>query len=230
MTPDRPDWRQQQESRPDCRVYRDHHDARIAILVELAIVARHPLVLVPLHSNLPVAAAAALAVRDRDIGKKHHLPALLPEALAPVQILAVEEVALIEQADIIQCLTADEHAGARNGVHLYGAVGQRRIDLVDAGVALAEQRRQGKQWRWFVASAAALFAAILVENAGAAHADIGVCFHESEHSLKRHGINVSIGVKEEAILGGNRCEGAVVGGGEPQVTIMTQYRKAWVGR
>ena len=50
------------------------------------------------------------------------LPAGLPEAPAPVEVLHVEPVALVEQADLAHRLGAAEHEGAVDGVDLAGLV------------------------------------------------------------------------------------------------------------
>ena len=46
------------------------------------------------------------------------LPAGVPEAVAPVEVLHVEPVALVEQADLAHRLGAAEHEGAVDGVDL----------------------------------------------------------------------------------------------------------------
>src|SRR5688572_25220701 len=57
-------------------------------------------------------------VVDRGLGAEADRPAGLPQPLADVDVLAVEEEALVETVDGCERSAADEHAGARHPVRL----------------------------------------------------------------------------------------------------------------
>ena len=62
------------------------------------------------------------------------LPAGVPEAVAPVEVLHVEPVALVEQADLAHRLGAAEHEGAVDGVDL------ARLVVAEVGRPVLAQR------------------------------------------------------------------------------------------
>src|SRR4051812_49454701 len=66
----------------------------------------------------PPRAGAALDVEGDAGGLVEDLPARVPEAMAPVEVLHVEPVALVEQADLGDRLGPAEHEGAVHRVDL----------------------------------------------------------------------------------------------------------------
>src|SRR5262245_9941137 len=73
---------------------------RVAVAEELPVEADHPPVHVPEHAHGAVPARAALEVDGDGAGDEQDLEARAPVSLAPVEVLAVEEVPLVEQADL----------------------------------------------------------------------------------------------------------------------------------
>ena len=87
--------------------------------VEAPVEAAHAAVEGDLLFRGPAPAAGAALDVERDPGRLvEDLPARLPEAPAPVEVLHVEPVALVEQADLAHGLGPAEHEGAVDGVDL----------------------------------------------------------------------------------------------------------------
>lgn len=74
---------------------------------ELAIEAKHAVVLVPLDEKRPAAATGPPYVYYTGIGNENDFPTLEFEAHAPVKIFTMEKVILVPQADIIHCFALD---------------------------------------------------------------------------------------------------------------------------
>lgn len=51
-------------------------------------------------------------MHDRRIGYEEDLPAMLAGPHAEVEVLAVEEVALVHEAEVVHSLASEEHAGS----------------------------------------------------------------------------------------------------------------------
>ncbi len=73
---------------------------RIAMPQKLAVEPDHAEMLVQLHADRLRAAAAAFLVDGLGLGNEQDLPACASEPPAPVEVLAVHEVALIEQSNL----------------------------------------------------------------------------------------------------------------------------------
>ena len=58
------------------------------------------------------------------VSHKENPPTLISKPHAPVDILAVQEIAFIEAADILQSLASHQHTGPGNGLNLNGLIGQ----------------------------------------------------------------------------------------------------------
>ena len=87
--------------------------------VEAAVEAAHAAVEGDLLPGTAASAAGAALDVQGDPGRLvEDLPAGVPEAVAPVEVLHVEPVALVEQADLADRLGPAEHEGAVDGVDL----------------------------------------------------------------------------------------------------------------
>ncbi|MNR45474.1 hypothetical protein D3C85_1643240 [compost metagenome] len=70
------------------------------------------------------------------VGNEQDAPAFAPKANTPVQVLAVHEIGLVEQADLLHRGTSQQHACAGNGLDLNGMIGQWRLMQVEVGKEL----------------------------------------------------------------------------------------------
>ena len=113
---------------------------RVPARVELAVEAPHRAVegdVVPQAAVALLFRRPALDVEAGDAAVVHDPPARLLEAVAPVEVVHVEPVALVEQADLVHRALADQHVGAVDRVDVAELV------LAELGrLVLAEPRRR----------------------------------------------------------------------------------------
>ncbi len=83
----------------------------------LAVEPHHALVLVPLDEERAVPAADALVVQHGRVWDEDDAPAPLAKPHADIEIFAVQEVALVEQPDVVHGLPLHEDACAGNRLH-----------------------------------------------------------------------------------------------------------------
>src|SRR4051812_23362764 len=83
----------------------------------------------PMECDIVTKAAMTLAYRRAafDMEERHRTvvpdaPAVLAEPVAPVEVVHVEPVAEIEQADLVHGRLADEHPGPIDRIHWSGVV------------------------------------------------------------------------------------------------------------
>ena len=89
---------------------------------KLTIEAHHPLVFVPFHKNRPRFAASPLIMNCSSFRNKHYFPATLAKTHTKIQVFTVQEVTLVQGADIQHRITPNQHAGAGNSFNLNGAI------------------------------------------------------------------------------------------------------------
>ncbi len=92
----------------------------------------------------PAAVRGAADVHALGAREEEDLPAGLPEPVAPVGLLAEEEEVLVERADRVDRLPADEHAGAHHDLRLEHAVvgeaaGVERVQELRSRSQLAQE-------------------------------------------------------------------------------------------
>src|SRR6185369_4412739 len=138
-------------------------------------------------SHLADARRRSLAVDDARIGDRPARPARAPCAPAEVDLFEVEKVALVEAADPLEHLTADDERGARDPVAALRPAFGDRVDT-DQASRKAELRsgdelgeRRGKRVR------ALLTSAMLVLDRRADDAGGGVRVEVAEERAERAG-------------------------------------------
>ncbi len=89
------DQRFHQKSRPDRDKHQPHQSAWIPLTEKLAVKTDHAPVLVPFHENRTIHAASALDVGHDDIGHEQNSVSRLLKAHTPIEVLAVQKIALI---------------------------------------------------------------------------------------------------------------------------------------
>ena len=128
-------------------------------------------------------------MRDGDRGLVPGDPAGSGEAVAEVEVLHVEPVALVEEPDFGQCAAADEHERAAHGVDrpaldvrraVLGERGRGARAPTDAGEVCerAERGREGAPRR-------VVEGAVLAYEPAPADADARVLVHQPEQALER---------------------------------------------
>lgn len=92
-----------------------HHIDRILLAKEFLVKTQHTLVFVPCDKVGASATARSLEMRDRRGRYEHDFQILVSETHAPVQILAMQEIAFIPAPYLINGVSTHQHQCARNG-------------------------------------------------------------------------------------------------------------------
>ena len=157
------------------------------------------------------------------------LPAGVPEAVAPVEVLHVEPVALVEQADLAHRLGPAEHEGAVDRVDLARlVVAQLRrpvlaeraggaVCTADPGEVGEGAERGGER-----ALAGVIELAGLGDQLHADHADPLLAPEPRQRGVERARVDLGVGVEQQHGLGLALAQGEVVGGGEADVGASEQ--------
>src|SRR5262249_37623369 len=148
-------------------------------------------------------------------------PAGKREAVAEVQVLHVEPIALVEAADVVERAPPDEHERTAD-----------RVDrpMLDAGRAVLRERR------WSAVAAAdpregrrraercregalrgVVEAAVLALEPTAADPDLGMLVHQFEEVVERARMHARVGVEREEVASAAASDRDVCRGGEAKV-------------
>ena len=194
--------------------------ARAVATVEAA----HPAVEVQvLLEGAVLAGAAALDVDRRDGSVVEDLPAAFPEPRAPVEVLHVQPVALVEQADLEHRRSPDEHERAVDGVDLadVALVEARRAVLAeDRGArrpADAGEMRERRRRRRERALRGVVERPVEALEPAADHADVRPHLDELEQVVEHAGAQFGVGVEDEHEVGRDVAQRDVVGRREARV-------------
>ena len=204
-----------------------HGEEPVAVPHVLAHEDRHRLVLAELDAHrLP---PAARSPEVDDLGGRHVVdpPARPAHAVAPVEVLPVHEVVLVEPPHLLQDAAAHDHARARQGVDLVGLLRVQVGEVVAreaaaAGEEAAEacelpERRRG---RGEAAPAVELQAAVGVEDPAPRGARLGVLVHELHQGAEGVGAHDGVGVEEQDVPPLHPPEGDVVGAAEAEIAVV----------
>ena len=169
-------------------------------------------------------ARAALHVDDGDRPVVDHPPARALEAVAPVEVLHVDPIGLVEQADLGHGGAADEHERAVDRVDVADVV------LADVGGAVlgqgagggrppahAREVRQGAQRRRERALGRVVEGPVGLHEPAAGHADRRVGVHEGDHVVQGARRHDRVGVQQQRVGRRGAPEHEVVRDAEPRV-------------
>jgi len=152
---------------------------------------------------------------DRDARDEQDGPAAQAETQAPVEILAVHEVALVEQADLLQGSAPNQHEGTRDGLDRLRCGRQRLPGQAERGAA--EEVLQCAPRRRRQAPAAVLLAAIWIADQAAGHAGAGRMGQGGDHLLDGIRLDQAVWIEQQHIVAGAIAQGGVVGLRETQI-------------
>ena len=202
---------------------------------EEAVAPRHLLVDKNRHGsalaieNFQRRSPATLAAEVDDRGRRHviELPAGSVEAIAPVDVLAVHEVVLVEQADLVHGGLSHHHAGTRQHLDLGRLLGVEMGQMVAGNervlgkeAAQARHLAEGRQWRGKAAAAVELQGAVWIEDFAAAGPGFRVLVQERDHRVQRVSAHDGIGVDQQRVFAGHLPQGHVVAGREPHIGLV----------
>jgi hypothetical protein len=174
----------------------------------LVVKQAHGAVELDVGKGVPLPARLAFVVQHGHVGVVPHLPALLLDAKAQVQIFGVHEKALVEQASLGQGLGPDEHKGPYPRVDLGRRVRRQERHIVTAKTpAVREKAAQAKEpveghFRCGKTTPASpVQAAILSHQPWTGYPGLGMGFHESQHVGQGQRRQQGIGVEKQGVPG-----------------------------
>ncbi len=191
----------------------------------LAKVARHATVLLPLHPHRAVEAGYALVMNRRRRRQEQHLEAARATTLAEVEVLAVQKVRLVHAADTREDVGAHGHERARDRVDAHRLCRQRlggHVDAFEAHAAPSEAIQaadldEARRRRRLAAPAAALLAAVGVEDQPAGNPGVGTRLERLQHPLEGVGADDAVGVEQDENGRAGRTSADVHAGGEAEI-------------
>ncbi len=197
-------------------------DPRPAVLREEAQVAAEVL---PIQAPAVGGAADVHTLGSRE---EEHLPAGLPEAVAPVGLLAEEEVVLVEKPDLVDRAPADEQARAHDelGLAHLVVVEPTRVEPVQhgrAGRELAQEEVLGRQPpERGEAAHRALEAPVLVQEPRSDDRGLGPPVGERHEPPERVADEPRVRVHEQDVAAGRPADPLVPARGEPAVLALDE--------
>ena len=161
-------------------------------------------------------------------GEEQDLPAGLPEAVAPVRLLAEEEERLVQRADLLDGLAPHEHAGAHHDLDLALLVVLEparieRVEQLRARRELAQEEvlgREPPQRR--EAAHRALQRPVGVQELGADDRGLRMRVGELHEPRERAVGQPGVGVQQQEVAAGDDRHACVPARGEPQVLPLDQ--------
>ena len=210
------------------------HERRWILMPKVLVIKpHHALVLVPFHEERAVSAADALVVEYRGVGHKPDLPLLLPIPHADVEVFTVQEVSLVERADILDRLPLEQHAGTGDRLDI-DRLGRPRlkmqIEIVEEfRESLRHLRKSSRKPRESAdahkrspgrgdgAASAALLGAVGAGHVSSHHAGARIFLEHVQHSLQGTGGCDAIGIEQEHFRLGAFADAEVAAVGEAAV-------------
>jgi hypothetical protein len=226
------------ELRADAEVDRGVQQRVRARRVEAAVEAAHAAVEGDLLARRPARGARpTLDMECPGAGFVEDLPARVPEAVAPVEVLHVEPVALVEQPDRGDGGGAAEHEGPVDRVDL------ARLVVAELGRRVLGQRRprtraaadtgevgEGRQRGGEGALAGVVELTVLAHQLRPDHPDRRVGGEPGEHRVEGPGVDLGVGVQQQAGAGLALPQDKVVGCREADVAAPLQVELGELAR
>ena len=177
---------------------------------------------VPEDPDGPTPATDPLGVDDLRVGGEQDVPAALPETHAPVQILAMQEIALIHGTHIFQSRPPHEHEGARYGLDRDWVRRQRQAahdKALEPRIVLERTRQargadEGPPGCRNGAPAAGLLGPVQIAHQTTSHAGLGMGCHHGLHLCQGLRPDQAVGIEEQQELPAGAIQHAIVGARE----------------
>ena len=151
-------------------------------------------------------------------------PARAREPVVQVEVLHVHPVALVEEADVLEGLAADQHEGTVDGIHQPGLslveIGRPVLPEARAGAPAAPdagevgeraERRRKRPLRGVVE------AAVVALQPRPGHAELGARVEQRAQQLERPVGHPRVGVEHQHVRGRPGADGEVVRAAEPDI-------------
>ena len=164
-----------------------------------------------------ILAALAPEMYDLVVGHVKNFPARLFYSIAPVQVVAVHDVILVEDTDLLDDLPSDHHAAPGDGVHFAGLVviamcHQVLAEAFGSGEKPVQSQKVKHRRRYGGKASPALVLerAVPVQYLWAAGTDVRMLFHKPDQTVESAVLDYSVIVQRQNVPSLRRPDALVV--------------------